>query len=456
MIATQPTLTGQGAIVDVAEIIEQQPPGRILLRLVPVAWLVTFFDGFDMNSIAFVAPYLASDYSFDKSALSHIFAAGGAGTLFGGILFGALGDRVGRRRAIIAATALFGVLTLLMAASDRFWELLLLRFLNGFALGGALPLTWALSVEYVPTAYRATAVTLVMLGYGIGVSAAGPISVALIPHFGWQSVFVFGGIASLACAAVLLAVLPESLRYLAARAGGSQRLGDIARRLSRNSQHAAGARYIFSGALASDRRSWGPAPLFEGQTRWITPLLWLGYVASSVTTFFFTTWGPTVFEAVGLSRTTAAWTMSLNSLAGALGGIALMRVTDRLGPMSLAFMPAAAVPVLLTVGFAQVSQSVFVMMMCGLAVLLGGSHYGIISISGTFYPTAHRALGTGWMSGIGKLGSILAPWLGGLLLSSGMAAPRVFAILALCPAIFACCGFMLGRLERAGLARAAI
>jgi AAHS family 4-hydroxybenzoate transporter-like MFS transporter len=148
--------------------------------------------------------------------------------------------------------------------------------------------------------------------------------------------------------------------------------------------------------------------------------------------------------------------MSLNSLAGALGGIALMRVTDRLGPISLAFMPAAAVPLLLTVGFAHVSETAFVIIMGALAILLGGSHYGIISISGTFYPTAHRALGTGWMSGVGKVGSILAPWLGGLLLTSGLAAPRVFAILAFCPAIFATCGFVLGRLERTGLARAAV
>src|SRR5262249_42675999 len=151
----------------------------------------------------------------------------------------------------------------------------------------------------------------------------------------------------------------------------------------------------------------------------------------------------TVFEAVGLSRTTAAWVMSLNSLAGALGGVALMRVTDRLGPLSLAFMPAAAGALVFAGGFVQVSEWAFVLLMCALAVLLGGSHYGIISISGTFYPTAHRALGTGWMSGVGKLGSILAPWLGGVLLSSGLAAPRVFAILALCPAIFATCSFML-------------
>src|SRR5580692_12593759 len=101
--------------IDVGQLIESQRPGPILLRLVLVCWLITFFDGFDTNAIAFAAPYLAKAYSFDKSALANVFAAGGFGTLFGGFLFGALGDRIGRRRAVIAATLTFALLTLLLA-----------------------------------------------------------------------------------------------------------------------------------------------------------------------------------------------------------------------------------------------------------------------------------------------------------------------------------------------------
>jgi MFS transporter, AAHS family, 4-hydroxybenzoate transporter len=96
-----------------------------------------------------------------------------------------------------------------------------------------------------------------------------------------------------------------------------------------------------------------------------------------------------------------------------------------------------------------------VVMMSMLYVFIGGSHYGIISVAGTFYPTSHRALGTGWMSGVGKLGSILAPFLGGVLLSSGMPVQRIFAVLAVFPAIFCLCGLTIGRLERAGKLRAA-
>lgn len=450
-----PSQSVQPPTVDIAQIIENQQPGWALARLVFICWVVTFFDGFDTNAIAFAAPYLVKAYSFDKSQISEVFAAGGFGTLFGGFLFGALGDRIGRRRAVIAATLIFSILTLLLALSNQYWELLLARCLNGIALGGALPIIWALGVEYVPTRYRATSVTLIMLGYGIGVAAAGPVSVALLPRFGWQSIFVFGGAASLLATAVLWAFLPESLRYLAAIGADSSRFARVVRWIEPHRNDPTGTRYVHAAPQAPTRQSWGPWPLFTGQVAWITPLLWIGYVASSIIAFFFTTWGPTVFEDMGLDRSAAAWAVSLNSLAGAIGGIALMRFTDRLGAISVAVLPAISVPALLIIGLAPIPPLLAVTVMGLLYVFIGGSHYGIISIAGTFYPTRQRALGAGWMSGIGKLGSILAPLLGGVLLSSGMPVQRIFAVLALFPAIFAVCAYTIGRLERAGKLRAA-
>ncbi len=442
-------------LIDVGQLIDSQRPGRVLLRLVLVCWLVTFFDGFDTNAIAFAAPYLTQAYSFDKAQMANVFTAGGFGTLFGGLVFGPLGDRIGRRRAVIIATFTFGVLTLLLALSNQYWELLAARVLNGIALGGALPLIWALGVEYVPTRYRATAITLIMLGYGIGVAAAGPISVALLPRFGWQAIFVFGGAASLGATVLLWVFLPESLRFLALHGSDRQRLAAVVRWLDPRREPPIEARYVLAAAQPAERHSWWPLALFSGQGRWITPLRWLSYISSSMIAFFFTTWGPTVFEQLGLDRSTAAWVISLNSLAGAIGALALMRFTDRLGVISIATLPAIAVPSFLVIGLAPISPMTAVVVMVSLYAFIGGSHYGIISIAGTFYPTRQRALGAGWMSGIGKLGSILAPQLGGVLLSSGMPVQRIFAVLALFPAIFAACGFTLGRLERAGKVRAA-
>ncbi|HEV2703444.1 MAG TPA: MFS transporter [Steroidobacteraceae bacterium] len=424
----------QSHVIDVSQIIDTQKLNAFVVRLVVISWLVTFCDGFDLNSIAFVAPYLKTAYALDNRTVANIFASGGAGALFGGLLFGWMGDRIGRRAAIITAVGLSGTFTLLLALADRPWELVFIRFINGVALGGALPLIWTLTIEYVPTRYRATVVTLVMLGYGLGVFVAGPLSLALIPGFGWQSVFVCGGVASLLAALLVWRKLPESLRYLAHRGGDPERIARIIRRLipGRRIEPA----QVFVPALDAPRLRAGVA-LFDGPLRWITPLLWIAFAASSMTMYFFVSWGPILFERMGLTRSDAAWSSSFNALTGAVGAVAVMRFTDRRGPGSLMVMPVIALPLLLVLGTTHVSASGIMLMTGVLYLLLGGTHYGIQSILGIYYPTAERARGAGWASSIGKVGSVAAQLMGGWLLGSQMSSRSPFLVLAVFPALFA-------------------
>jgi MFS transporter, AAHS family, 4-hydroxybenzoate transporter len=444
-----PAATPQ-VVVDVAEIIEQHKPGGFIIRMMLVAWLVTFFDGFDQNVVAFAAPYLIEQLGFSDAMMSHVFGSGIAGSLIGGFLFGFIGDRIGRRGAIILCSAMFGALTIGLAFVTDYEQFIAIRFINGLALGGAIPLIWALSIEYVPRRLRATAVTLIMLGYGLGVAISGPLSVQLIPRFGWQSVFIFGGAASLLSVVLLYFALPESLRFLATKRNQDAAINRIVRKLAPGKADRPGTKYVLSGQDSSAHAARGPASLFQGSLRLVTPLLWIGYAASSMTSYFFTTWGPVVFERSGLSREMSAYGSSLNSLCGAVGGVLLMRFTDRLGTVSIALMPAIAVPFLLIVGFGNLSSMTFVVMMASLMLFLGGSHYGVFSLTGTFYPTTHRALGTGWASGMGKVGSIAAPYLGGWLVASKLPVERSFAVLAICPAIFCACMLTIGILEKKG------
>jgi len=436
--------------VDVGDIIEQQKLGGFIIRMMLVAWFVTFFDGFDQNVVAFAAPYLIDQLGFSDSMMSHVFGSGIAGSLIGGFLFGFVGDRVGRRVAIILCSAMFGTLTIALAFVTDYATFIAIRFLNGLALGGAIPLIWALTIEYVPRRFRSTAVTLIMLGYGLGVAVSGPLSVQLIPRFGWPSVFIFGGGASLLSVALLYFALPESLRFLATKGNRDAAINRIVRKLAPEKADRPGTTYVLAGQEPTTRSVRGPASLFQGSLRLVTPLLWIGYAASSMTSYFFTTWGPLVFERIGLSREMSAYGSSLNSLCGAVGGLLLMRFTDRIGAISLALMPAIAVPFLLIVGLGNVGPTAFVVLMASSMLFLGGSHYGVFSITGTFYPTAHRALGTGWASGMGKIGSIAAPYLGGWLLASQLPVERSFAVLAICPAVFCACMLTVGVLERRG------
>ncbi len=456
--------------IDIAQIIEARGLGWSAARLVLVCWLVTFFDGYDMNIIGQAALYLGPAFHFDKHMLGYIFGAGTAGLLFGGFVFGFIADRIGRRESVILATALFGVLTLALALATHYSHFVVLRFVNGIALGGAIPLTWALGTEYVATRYRATMVTLIMLGYGLGVFAGGPISVVLIPRFGWASVFIFGGAASLLAALILTFALPESLRFLASSGRRPDLLAAAIRRLAPEQDIPDSARFVLADETPSPGsepkvaapRSGKPgrmttplvwvwrnvAVLFGGELGRITPLLWIGYIASSMTTFFLTSWGPIVFAALGFTHKAAALVTSYNSLGGMLGGLILMRFTDRIGVITLALFPLIAVPLLLIAGFGSMTQTAFVALVLLLSVFLAGSHFGITSITGLFYPTAYRGRGTGWASSMGKIGSTAGPIIGGIVLSSKLPTQQVFAAMAICPAVLCACMLAIGLLQR--------
>ncbi|MBV9538726.1 MAG: MFS transporter [Acidisphaera sp.] len=417
--------------------------------MIVLSWIVTFFDGYDTNVIAFAAPYLASAFKIDRAAMGYLFSAGLVWTMIGGFLFAYVGDRIGRRPAIIAATGLFGVLTLAFALSQTYTQLVVLRLVDGMALGGMLPLCWALNIEYVPRRFGATVVTVIMLGYSFGVALGGPIANLLIPIHGWQSVYVLGGACSIVATLALLLFLPESLKFLVATGAQPARIARVARGMFGHTPAAPGARFILSdeheaGVLAA--APFRVAMLFAGVLRWVTPLFWFAYVVDSMAVFFLATWSPLVFEALGLTRTDAANFLAIGSLAGALGGLLLMRFVDQRGPGAVTAMPLLAIPLLLAVGLVELSHGEFLPLMFGVFLTVVGGHYGMHSSAGLFYPSAYRANGAGWATSVAKIGSIAGPTLGGLILSSGLPVRQVFICLALCPALMALCTFAIGRI----------
>ncbi|MEO6338632.1 MAG: MFS transporter [Caulobacteraceae bacterium] len=434
--------------VDVTALIEDRKLGWFAIRVIVMSWLVTFFDGFDMNVIAFTSKYLQSAFTIDAKQLGNVFSIGLVGALLGGFLFGFIGDRFGRRPAIILATGAFSVLTVALAMVQSYPQLLVLRFFNGLALGGALPLVWALNVEFVPRRSRATVVTIIMLGYSFGVATAGPIARLLLPKFGWPSVFIFGGVASGVATLLLLAGLPESLRYLTTRANRQGAILDTIRKMNIPGAFDHATRFILADEDPAQKRRFHAAQLFEGKLKWLTPFLWAAYIASSMSTFFLTSWGPLVLEGLGFNANHAAWLSTVNSVCSATGGLLLMRFTDRYGPVCVAVLPLLAIPLLLTAGLAPVGLSVFIVFLVGIAVCLGGSHYGVTSIIPLFYPSSIRANGAGWGSAMGKIGSVLGPFIGGYVISSSLPVRNIYALLAVCPTIFASCILAIGWLER--------
>jgi AAHS family 4-hydroxybenzoate transporter-like MFS transporter len=441
--------------IDVSEIIERQKLSSFLIGLALISWIITFFDGLDANLITFAAPYFRREYGLTTIQTGNIFGMHQLGTLIGGFLLGYLGDRIGRRPAVILATAAFGALTMCFYFTSSYGTLFWLRLIDGIPLGGMLPLAWALNIEYAPKHYRSTIVTVIMIGYSVGTAVGGPFANWLIPKLGWKSVFICGGAAALVSALVLLWMLPESIRFLASKGKSPSRIAAMIRRAVPDEPIPAGAVFIV-GDEPGHSKNFRPSLLFQGELRKITPLLWIAYIASSFAVFFIVNWTPLVFEALSYTRAEAATASSMMSIMGAIGGVLLMRFTDRRGAIAVSVMPAVTFCLLLIAGLVVLGHSPFLVLVALIGLFLIGGHFGMHSICGIFYPSAYRANGASWATSIAKIGSIGGPVVGGWILATSLPVRNIFAVLAICPAIFAVCIYAVGRMHSGILGREAL
>jgi MFS transporter, AAHS family, 4-hydroxybenzoate transporter len=446
------TEMAENTVIDVSEIVEKQKLSGFLIGLVVISWIITFFDGFDMISIGFIAKPIMTDFNLNPIEMGNVFSIGLVGTLIGGFGLGWIADRVGRRPAVICATGAFGILTILLAFANGYASLLVLRLVDGIAIGGMLPVAWALNIEYAPKRYRSTIVTVIMIGYSFGAAMGGPVANWLLPIYGWPAVFVFGGALSLVAALALLVMLPESVRFLTTKGRDPARIAAIVRRIAPARQIPTDSRFVLAdeGTKAGDFK---PAILFQGELKWITPMMWIAYIFSSMTAFFLANWGPTVTMALGFSREAANWSSTANSIGGALGGLLLMRFTDNRGSIAITFMPLIAIPFLLWIAFGSVASpmlfgfSLFFTLSFIATLFLIGGHFGLHSISGIFYPSAYRSNGAGWATSVAKIGSIIGPWVGGYILASSLPRQEIYGVMAICPAVFVICIFIVGTLH---------
>src|SRR6201746_1852438 len=237
-------MQGSGTPVDVAGFIDQQPVGGFQIRLLLTCAAVLFLDGFDTQAIGYVAPALAKEWGLTKAALGPVFSAGLFGLMIGALIFGPLADRIGRKKIIIFSTLAFGIGTLATVFVHDVGALLAIRFLTGLGLGGAMPNAVAMTSEFSPHRRRATMVMIMFCGFSVGAALGGLLAAALIPQFGWRSVFVVGGVAPLLLVPILALRLPESVRFLALTGRANERVAQLLGRINPKADLAPGTQFV--------------------------------------------------------------------------------------------------------------------------------------------------------------------------------------------------------------------
>ena len=321
--------------VDVAEFIDAQPVGGFQVRLLLTCAAVLFLDGFDTQAIGYVAPALAREWGLTKGALGPVFSAGLFGLMIGALIFGPLADRVGRKKIIIFSTIAFGIGALITAFVRDANTLLAVRFLTGLGLGGAMPNAIAMTSEFSPHRRRATMVMIMFCGFSTGAALGGLLAAALIPHFGWRSVFVVGGAAPLLLAPILAMKLPESVRFLALTGRANDRVAQLLGYINPKALFAPAARFV----VHEPELAGIPVKhLFRDGRTPATLLLWVVFFMSLLDLFFLANWLPTVLNDLGASVPQAVAIGSMLQVGGVVGTLALGSIIDRFSFRALALV----------------------------------------------------------------------------------------------------------------------
>jgi AAHS family 4-hydroxybenzoate transporter-like MFS transporter len=425
------TSTEDASTVDVAAFIDATPVGAFQVKLLLICAAVLFLDGFDTQAIGYVAPALAKDLGLSRGVLGPVFSAGLFGLMIGALVFGPLADRVGRRDVN---------------------TLLAIRFLTGLGLGGAMPNAIAMTSEFNPRRRRATMVMVMFVGFSIGAALGGLLAAALIPQFGWRSVFAVGGVAPLLLTPILALRLPESVRFLALTGHAHQRVAQLLARVDPKTVFAQGTRFIVNEpALAG----LPVAHLFQGGRTAATLLLWVVFFMSLLDLYLLSNWLPTVLNDLGASVSTAVLAGSMLQVGGVVGTLALGSVIDRFSFRALALVYLIAVFAVAAIG--QLGHSIVFVTVAIFAAgfCIVGGQIAANALAAGFYPTSIRATGVGWALGVGRVGSIVGPLVAGATLEMrlfgfGLGTSSIFMLASAAALCAAMAAFSLGWLAGLG------
>jgi AAHS family 4-hydroxybenzoate transporter-like MFS transporter len=399
--------------IQVSRLLDQRGMSPYQVRLVSWAILLSLIDGYDIAAIAFAAPHLVASWGVPRSALGPVLAANNIGVLFGSALFGWVGDRFGRKPALIAANLLFGVLTFAASYSSDLTQLFWLRFFAGFGIGGVIPNLVAICAESAPRNLRATLPIVAVGCVPTGGAMGGLVSAFLVPHYGWQILFQIGGIVPIVIALAAMIGLPESIKYMALHESARPKMEKLIAALSPGLTVPPNARFVIEDEKQTP--SSNPVYLFGNGLWLITPLTWLLFALNLMGYFFLSGWMPTLLTAAKLPPATAALAASLLQIGGTVGALSLCWWLQRHRFLAISLLFVLAVPAVGSIGFAGLTSEAALLtatFISGFLVL--GIQIGINVVGAMLYPTSLRANGSGWQLGLGRLGSIVGPLAGAL------------------------------------------
>ena len=398
--------------VQVQEIIDKSKFSKFHITLLFWSFVLIAFDGYDLVVYGTVVPVLIEEWGISSLYAGTLSSYGLFGMLFGAIGFGILADRIGRKKVIIITVVLFSLFTMLCGFVNSPETFGILRFLAGLGLGGIMPNVIALLTDYSPRKHRGKIVAIVLCGYSIGGILAPILGITLMPTFGWESIFWVAGI-PLVLIPFFYVLLPETPRYLLKK-GRIVELAKTLQKVSHEQNIDASMNFIIETQEVMEKK--GPLALFsENRTR-STLLFWLAFFSCLLMVYGLNTWLPNLMIQSGYGLTSSLVFLIALQGGAIVGSLIMGPLADKYGfKKVLVPMYASGAISLTLLGFGGGQVWVFILVMISGAATIGSQNI-IQAYVSQYYPAFIRSTALGTSSGIGRIGGMMGPILGGILL----------------------------------------
>lgn len=412
----------------VLERLEALPLGRFHYKLLLVTGLGWLFDSMDTGLIAFILPVLAKEWGLAPGQMGLIGSIGLIGMALGAVVSGTIADRIGRKKVFTITVLLYSIASAFCALSWNYQSLLVFRFLVGFGLGGELPVAATLVSEYAPSRVRGRFIVLLESFWGLGWIAAACIAYFFIPLYGWRMAFLIGALPALYVCLIRMH-MPESVRYLLAhgRVGEARQIVvSLERQL-----HVPVAPFVSEKetvpvvAKASFRELWKKP--FASRTI----MLWLVWFGINFSYYGIFMWLPSLVFQQGFTVVKTFEYVLIMTLAQLPGYYCAAWLVDKIGRKYTlsAFLLFSGVA---SYFFGHASTAAALMMWGSVMSFFNLGAWGVLyTYTPEQYPTAIRALGSGWAAGFSRFGGMAAPMMVGALLARSFGFASVFYMFAL-------------------------
>ena len=433
----------RSSTIDVGQVIDDSKLNPVSISVILLCGLIMIMDGYDYTIINQAAPVIMKEWSIGTALFGPVFSAAFLGYLFGAIIFGTLSDRIGRKKTLILASCVFSVGTLLAYFSHSIQSLILIRIFTGFGIGGAVPCAITLTSEYSPLKGRGKYVSVMYSGFLIGIVFGGYAAGVMLQYLNWRWLFVLGFLAPVLAIILVWYKLPESARWLSARDNDEKQKASLVKILQKMQPGIvidANTQFVSAGAK-KNRASIGE--LFKGRLAWVTPTVWAYYLISSIAVFFIGSWSPQLLVIKGYSPSAAGYINGTGSILIAVGCLLSGFYFDKVGFRWGSILHVIAAVCVFFLG--GLAPAAFVVLLIASGFFINSAHMDVTILAPIVYPPRCRNQGAGAAIATARIGAMIGPSIGGILLETKLPMERLLALVSIPLLIAAVLCYIAGR-----------